>query len=87
MPSEIVICPVCDHIKEEFVTRPGDKFAWKCRNCNSIIENGKLFLLETLLENDSYYRACPSWCGFGYDYERRAHYYMNRYRESMYEEH
>jgi hypothetical protein len=60
--NEVVICPNCDHIQEETgAARAGDKFAWACRRCGSIVENGKPFLLDTVLD-ETHYRTSPMCC-------------------------
>jgi hypothetical protein len=52
---EQVICPVCENIQGEAPPiKKGDKWAWQCRCCNMIIENGKLFILDAVLEPTHY---------------------------------
>jgi len=46
--DEVVICPKCRNIQEEGPRRKGDKYAWECHRCYSIVENGKLHPFETM---------------------------------------
>lgn len=39
-----VICPKCENIQWE--PKITEKFAWECRRCNAVIEDGKEHLLS-----------------------------------------
>ena len=44
--SDVVLCPNCDHMQMEINLSQGDKFAWKCEQCEAIIEDGQLHPLQ-----------------------------------------
>jgi len=54
MPEVICECPCCNNLQIELTTREGDKYAWGCRGCGQIIENGKPFILDTVLDETHY---------------------------------
>jgi hypothetical protein len=43
-----VICPNCLNEQDETNHRVGDKFAWKCKKCEAIIEDGWFHKLQRL---------------------------------------
>lgn len=44
-----VTCPLCKWNQEEAV-RVGDKFCWECEKCGALIEDGKQFLFDVMLD-------------------------------------
>jgi hypothetical protein len=46
--SQTVTCPNCLASQTEINLSDNDKFAWRCDNCLSIIENGQIHLLQNI---------------------------------------
>lgn len=86
-PMTDEICPCCGNVQGETgPTRPGDKWAWECRNCRWIIENGKPFLLDAALGKTHYRSYGGGYCCMGRDrvrYEMRHRYITDDPRRSV----